>query len=271
MAVDVDSLQSILSDSKIPWDIEIRKSVDSTNTELTNVFAEVSSSPYLLLWAEEQRKGRGRLSRSWLSVPDLDITASVIFPSPVEAIEVPKLSLCAGLALVEVLQDLGIESTVRWPNDVVTPNGKIAGILSTYLSIPDAVICGIGINVNSDPDTIDLPPDSKRTTIYTESGKQVPREFVFGHWLLTFMELWRYASADLSLSLADRFDRRSFYHGKRIRVLEGAQSGLDEIEVGEGFEGIAMSIDPSGALLVLKDDGLEYPVSIDDVLIPVDI
>ena len=78
----LDTLKAALHQSQNNWEIEIIDSVDSTNAELSRRYHPVKTVPNLILWAETQNKGRGRLNRQWFSAPGKDITASIIFPSP---------------------------------------------------------------------------------------------------------------------------------------------------------------------------------------------
>ncbi len=265
------ALSKALARSPEPWEIECIESIDSTNLELWRRYAGSERAPRLVLWSEEQTAGKGRLDRKWTSVPGLDITASVVFPSPADQSDVPKLSLVAGLALVQVLEKhFELASQVRWPNDVLTERGKLAGILSSFLPEPNAVICGIGINVNSDPGAVQLGPYAVRTTMKAELGLSVEREFLYAQWLMAFQDKWALARSERFDELREAFDAASFYRGRRVRVLVGAGSNPDDEADSERFEGTAGSLDRSGSLIIHQPDGDEYCVSVEDVLSPLD-
>ncbi len=269
--LDTGKIAEFLRQSPNSWEIEFVESIDSTNSELSRRFSSAESAPFLLLCADEQTAGRGRLARKWFSIKGDDITASVIFPSPVQRRDTPKLTLPAGLALVEVLdKEYGMNSKVRWPNDVLTEKGKIAGILSAYLAKPDAVICGIGINVNSEPDAFSLGPHRTMTTVGAELGRKIEREPLLAQWLLAYEKIWELADAENLERLKTDFDNASFYPGKRVRILVDAAGGRDEeaMKASDEFEGIAAGLDDSGALTVTRDDGSEYSAGIEDVIIP---
>jgi BirA family biotin operon repressor/biotin-[acetyl-CoA-carboxylase] ligase len=270
--MDIPVLAGILSRSPNPWEIEFLETTDSTNTELSRRYSSHEDAPYLLLCADEQTAGRGRLNRSWQSIPGADITASAVSPSPVSRKDTPKLALAAGLALVEVLEsEYGLDAKARWPNDVVTGRGKLAGILCCYLSKPHAVICGIGINVNSEPEAFPLGPHRSRTTTREELGYDIDREPLLGHWLLAFEAKWELADGGRIDELKSAFDNRSFYLGKRLKILVGAASERDEIrESPEEIEGIAGGLDDNGGMVVLRADNSMYSVGMDDVIIPLE-
>jgi BirA family biotin operon repressor/biotin-[acetyl-CoA-carboxylase] ligase len=234
-------------------------------------FGQSSHVSRTVLWADEQTAGQGRLDRHWFSIPGRDITASVCFPSPVDCIDAPKLSLIAGIALVGILrEEFGIEALAKWPNDVVTPRGKIAGILSSYLSPSDGVICGIGINVNSRPDEIYFDPIRPCASVRTELGHEVSREGIFAQWLRAFEEIWPLARCSRFCDLQAAFDPISYYRGKRMKVYIGAAPVPDNITNCEVIEGRAMSIDSSGALLIETLNSGEYKVTIQDTLVPIE-
>jgi BirA family transcriptional regulator, biotin operon repressor / biotin---[acetyl-CoA-carboxylase] ligase len=269
-----DNLENLLRDfpnSCNSWDIVCVPSINSTNANLTDRFCMADKVPRMILWADEQTGGRGRLARKWQSVPGLDITASVCFPSPVTCADAPKLSLVAGIALVTILrEEYGIEALARWPNDVVTQRGKIAGILSVYLAPSDGIICGIGINVNSRIDDLHLEAKQPHTTVYAETGSEISREALFVQWLRTFEKLWPLTHSSQRSELVDAFDPVSFYKGKKVRVYSGAAPDPSHLENYPMLEGLAGTIDSSGSLLIALPESEEYRVGIQDVLVAPD-
>ncbi|MCX6646559.1 MAG: biotin--[acetyl-CoA-carboxylase] ligase [bacterium] len=266
-----DELKNSLLNSPNKWVVERIDCIDSTNSELARRFSCSDTVPYLLLWAEEQVSGRGRLQRKWFSCPGMDITASVIFPSPVERSCVHKLVLPAGLALTNILRDTyGLNALVRWPNDVLVGGKKIAGILCSYLAAPDAVICGIGINVNSNSDDLAVDTFTPGTTVFAESGKETSRHRLLGLWLLEFENLWRLAKDENFEILSDKFNSVNFYKGMRVKIFPDAASTRDRgIVEKSGFTGIAGNLNSVGTLIINLDNGALYAVKIDDVIIPI--
>jgi BirA family transcriptional regulator, biotin operon repressor / biotin---[acetyl-CoA-carboxylase] ligase len=266
-----DELSNLLQDSPNKWDVERVDCIDSTNSELARRFSSSESVPYLLLWAEEQTCGRGRLQRNWFSSPAMDITASVIFPSPVERSCVHKLVLPAGLALTKILrEEYGLNALVRWPNDVLVGGKKIAGILCSYLAGPDAVICGIGINVNSISVDLARGTFTPATSVFAESGNETSREHLLGRWLVEFENMWHLAHVENFVILNDKFSEMSFYKGMCVKIYPDAASTRDrDIADREGLTGAAGSLSPDGALIINLDSGAEYAVKIDDVVVPI--
>jgi BirA family transcriptional regulator, biotin operon repressor / biotin---[acetyl-CoA-carboxylase] ligase len=269
--IDSEVLESALSRTKGVWRNECVDCIESTNSELSSRYSDSTHAPFLLLWSEEQTMGRGRLDRVWHSVPGLDITASLIFPAHVKGSDLPKLSICAGLALTNILnRNYHLPTQIKWPNDVVTSNGKLAGILANYLSAPDAVIIGIGINVNSGPEfprpDFLLPP----TSIYKELRHTIPREPLLASWVIELESLWHLADISNYDALKEAYNSASFYKSRHVRIYRNS-AGNRASELPDDFlEGIVGSIDKSGAQIIDIGGQSDYKVSTDDVLICVD-
>ncbi len=134
--------------------LEICDTVDSTNTQLMLRAAQGAGSG-LALAAEAQTAGRGRRGRVWQSGIGSTLTFSLLWRFAQGARELAGLSLAVGVALARVLRAAGARDVLlKWPNDVVLPGGKLAGILIEMQGDvlgPSAAVIGIGINVRSDP------------------------------------------------------------------------------------------------------------------------
>ncbi len=123
--------------------------------------------------AEHQTSGRGRLGRVWEDAPSLGLLVSVLLRPP--AVDVlPQLSLVAGLATAEALEAVaGVETVVKWPNDVLVADRKVAGILLE--AVGGAVIAGIGVNVNQSEDDLPERPRTPATSLRLASGTTISR------------------------------------------------------------------------------------------------
>jgi len=114
--------------------------VESTNEYAKKIASK--SENFTIILAKKQRSGRGRLNRKWES-PEGGLWASVILkPEFFSSL----LSLDMGLAVLETLKNFGIDSKLKWPNDLLVSEKKICGILLEKIS--ENVIIGIGLNVN---------------------------------------------------------------------------------------------------------------------------
>src|SRR3990167_2704863 len=127
-------------------------SVGST-MEVAHELAQQRAPHGTLVWAQRQEQGRGRLGRVWES-PAGGIYCSVILWPLHTAAETPQLSLVAGLAVAQTIQQAtSLFPTIRWPNDVLIEQKKVCGILVEARA--GAVVIGIGMNVTTDP--LDVP------------------------------------------------------------------------------------------------------------------
>lgn len=103
---------------------------------------------YSVIVTEEQTNGKGRLGRTWISHND-DLTFSILLKPNLDSSKIPLISLVAGLSICNVINKY-INCEIKWPNDIIVNDKKIAGILVEAVSSNtiDCVVVGIGININ---------------------------------------------------------------------------------------------------------------------------
>jgi BirA family biotin operon repressor/biotin-[acetyl-CoA-carboxylase] ligase len=141
-----------------PWrHLEVIAETGSTNADLIARAAAGEDIDGVVLIAENQTAGRGRQDRTWSAAPRAQLTLSV----GVGAGDVPTavwgwLPLAAGLAVVDAVKAAaGVRSALKWPNDVLAGDGKLAGILSEVVG--QAIVVGIGLNVTLHGDEVGEP------------------------------------------------------------------------------------------------------------------
>ncbi len=123
--------------------------VDSTN-DVAFASADRAGEQALVVTAEAQRAGRGRMGRRWLCPPGSGVLASVLLHREALALSQEALTIAAGLAVAEGAEAAtGAAVGLRWPNDVVLDAAKLAGVLVEVRR--GHVVVGIGINVNAAP------------------------------------------------------------------------------------------------------------------------
>jgi len=151
---------------------------DSTNVQAKNL-AEKGAPEGTLVIAENQHIGRGRKGRTWFSPPDVGIYSSLILRPSISPAEAPGITLMTAVAAIEAVISLtGIPATIKWPNDILVKNKKLAGILteiSTEMDSVNFIIVGFGMNVNTPAN--DFPSDIRKiaTSVYAETGSRFPR------------------------------------------------------------------------------------------------
>lgn len=178
--------------------LEICDSVDSTNTRLMLRAAEGAPGG-LALAAEAQTAGRGRRGRVWQSGIGSTLTFSLLWRFAQGARELAGLSLAVGVALARVLRAAGArDAQLKWPNDVLLPDGKLAGILIEMQGDvlgPSAAVIGIGINVRADPRVL-AAVDQPVADLETATGARVDRNQLLASLLVELTAvLQRFASA----------------------------------------------------------------------------
>jgi len=123
---------------------------------------------------EEQTEGRGRLGRSWLSPPGVNLLFSILLEPPVETARLPELTVVAGEACAAAIGSVtGLEPEIKLPNDVLIGGRKTAGILAEARE--GRVVLGIGINVNVATDDLPVDVDTPATSLLVETGREVDR------------------------------------------------------------------------------------------------
>jgi BirA family transcriptional regulator, biotin operon repressor / biotin---[acetyl-CoA-carboxylase] ligase len=200
---------------------------------------------------EHQTAGRGREGRPWEDVAGRSLLLSVLLKPRVAAAS-PQLSLVAGLAVAESVDHVaGTDARIKWPNDVLVAERKVAGILLE--ATEDAVICGIGVNVNHDEPELPAGTRVPAGSIRTATGHEHDRAALLVELLERLQR--RYDEwLDLGLALfVPELERRDALRGRTVTV--GAVTGT--------AAGIAFD----GRLRVRADDGTETPVASGEVVV----
>ena len=160
MALDIQSIAEQRPQNAIHY----FSVIGSTMTEGARL--AISGAPHgSVVIADEQTAGVGRFGRHWLSEPESGIYCSILLRLPLEPASLPIVTLALGLAAAEAIeQTTGIDCDLRWPNDVLIRERKVAGILAQLHDT--CIVAGIGINVNQTvlpgdlPDSGHFPEDS---------------------------------------------------------------------------------------------------------------
>ena len=230
--------------------------VDSTNT-LAAKLADEGMPHGLVVAAESQSQGRGRMRRSWHSPTGLNLYFSVLLRPSWNLQSSPPLSIAAGVAIAEAVQQIVTESPqLKWPNDVLCGGRKVAGVLVEAAAQRQQikhVVLGIGVNVNQ----CEFPPElaERATSLSLASGK---------HWLdraevlallLGRLEHWIDSLAqDSGDGVIERWCSFAPWLGSEVRVTHGDTS----------ITGMAIAIEPSGELRLRDEHGHEHLIHCGD-------
>jgi len=229
--------------------------IGSTNTEALEQ-AKAGAPEGLVVVADHQTAGRGRLGRTWSAEPGSALLVSVLLRPPLPVDEVPVVLMAAGLAACDGVEAAaGFRPKLKWPNDLVVGERKLAGLLTESTGEPGpAVVLGLGLNVTARayPEELDQPA----TSCEEEAGRPVGREDLLVG-LLRALET-RYSAV---LAAGGRAATLTAYRadsatvGRRVRV---------ELTGGEALEGEATGVAGDGRLVVVDAAGEHY-VSVGDV------
>ena len=214
-----------------------------------------------VLVAEEQTAGRGRMGRSWVSQPGASLTFSVLLrPVFVPAARRGWLPLLAGVAVATAVRAVAaVAATLKWPNDVLIDDRKLAGILAEQSG--DAVVIGIGLNVATPRDALPTSPVGPQATSLLAEGVKVARDVLLVA-VLRNLERWYRAFREdpdpARIGLLAEYRTLCGTLGRSVRV---------ELPGGRAVAGVAEDIDTDGRLLVREGDAASLtPVSAGDVI-----
>ena len=257
-------------------------STGSTNADLLERAAAGGPEGAVLV-AEEQTAGRGRFGRSWTSEPGASLTFSVLLrPASVPPGRRGWLPLLAGVAVASAVRAVtagtgtagtgaagtgaagtaaGVGALLKWPNDVLVGERKLAGILAEQAPDGDAVVIGIGLNVATPAAALPVSPSGLRATSLLAEGADVARAALLLSILSQLEDRYTAFRADpdpVRGGLRDAYRALSATLGQTVRV---------ELPGGRVLAGVAADIDPDGRLLIAAEAGQRVtPVSAGDVI-----
>jgi len=231
--------------------IDVVASTGSTNADLlARAVAEPDTPEGQVLVAEEQTAGRGRLGRTWTSVPGASLTFSVLLhPDSVPAARRGWLPLLAGVAVADAVRAVAsVDAVLKWPNDVLAGDRKLAGILAEQSPDGSAVVIGVGLNVATPEAGLPVSPAGLPATSLLAEGAHVSRDALLIE-ILRDLERWYLAfRADpdpAHCGLLAAYRALCGTLGRPVRV---------QLPVGQVLEGVAEDVDADGRLLVRPTD-----------------
>lgn len=256
---EIDSYHTLLTTRVIGRNLIFEPSVGST-MDVARDAATHGAAEGTLVVADEQTAGRGRLDRSWVNPPGVNLASTLILRPPATALR--EIAMIAPLAIVASIETVaGQRADIKWPNDVVAHGArsgaplKIAGVLiETSLSEGDGalVLLGAGVNVNWDPrDHAEIRDIA--TSVMVQSGHPVHRESLLAAYAASFETLYDRVIA--GESVLDEW---------RAKLMTLGQPVLASWP-GGSVEGTAEDVDADGSLLVRTAAGDIVAVEAGDV------
>ncbi len=239
--------------------VEVHEVATSTNAVAAER-ARTGADEGLVVVAEHQTAGRGRLDRSWETPARSSLTFSLLVRPTVPAADWPWLPLLTGHTVAKVLRAQGYDAGVKWPNDVLIGDRKLVGILVERVETPvgPAAVLGVGLNVSLTADELPVPT---ATSLALESGPgaEPDRTHLLVELLRSLREAydaWQAGGTDATGRLRSSYAAACVTVGREVRV---------DLPGGRVLTGRATAIDDAGRLVVLTDEG-EVVVGAGDVV-----
>jgi BirA family biotin operon repressor/biotin-[acetyl-CoA-carboxylase] ligase len=240
--IAVEPVRKALDGSRLWFSVDYVESIGSTNSEMA-LRAQHGARHGSLLVTDEQTAGRGRRERGWNSPPYSSVMVSAVLRPDVESARWGWLPLIIGIAIAEAVKASQVGAVgVKWPNDVMVADQKIAGILCEVVNTSDgpAVIAGWGLNV--DQRSEELPGDG--ATSLRLLGVHADRDALLVDVLHRWERLygaWRENEPELTAS----YTSLSTTLGQPVRA---------ELPDSSVIKGRAVRLDASGSLVVDAGD-----------------
>lgn len=246
--IDTGEVLSVLNDKAFPMALEVLESAESSNTLLLHK-ATLGAAHGSCLAVELQTGGRGRRGRQWHASLGGSLTFSLLWRFNFGASSLSGLSLAVGVALIRALHQTGATGVqLKWPNDVLHKNRKLAGILIELqgdMLGPSAAVIGIGLNLKLRPE-ISASIDQEATDLASTLSRPPSRSQVLALILSHLGEALQQFETQGFASLREEWNRHHAYHEQPVRLL---------MPDGSTHHGIAAGIAEDGALLVRNAQG----------------
>ena len=232
--ITADGITAGLNTEFIGRKLFIFDETDSTN-ERAKASGETDGSVFI---AEVQNHGKGSRGRGWVSPRGTGIWHSILLKPDIAPTEVSQITLVAGLA---VCRAIGMGAKIKWPNDIVIGTKKVCGILtemSAEVDMVNYVVCGIGINVNTE--SFDKEIEHRATSMYIESGEKQTRNEIISRELNYFECYYKKFLTGGLGAILDEYKKNCVTIGRDVTVIYKKET----------VTGKAIDIDENGALVV---------------------
>lgn len=238
-------VNKVLESNHLVSKIEVYDSVESTQTIAKQTL--VDNQYTMLILSDEQTKGRGRFNRNWSSSKGKGLWMSVVLRPNVSFAMIPKFNLFIALGIRDAIQAFSEDKVqIKWPNDIYINDKKVCGFLTEMVANADAVeaiICGIGINLNHQEEDFSDVIRHRATSIRLHHFEEINR---YQFLKLLIAEIEKRYNQFLNSSfemIRDEYIRTSNIWHRKLTFTEN----------GEQFIGEAIDIDNDGFLIV-KDE-----------------
>jgi len=248
-ALHADDLLARLGETKVVGrDIRVFEETNSTN-DVMEKLARDGVKEGVVVFAEAQTKGRGRLGRKWMSPTHKGLWFSILLRPDLRPQETTRMTVASATALRRAIKTVtGLTAEIKWPNDLLIGGKKVVGILtelSAELDRVQHIILGIGVDVNQDADEFPAELRKIATSLKIEAGEKISRAELATEILHELdADYARIGNGKFS-QIADEWEAGCATIGKNVSVQMGARL----------IRGRAEALDDDGALLVRSEHG----------------
>lgn len=248
-ALHADDLHARLGTTRVVGrEIRVFKETGSTN-DVVDRLAHDGVAEGVVVFAETQAQGRGRLGRRWLSPPGKGLWFSLLLRPNLSPTAATQLTVISAVAVVRAIGlETGLQPAIKWPNDIVFGPRKCAGILIELSAEIDHIrhaVLGIGLDVNLAPEEFPAELCGLATSLRAEAGQPVDRPALAAALLRELDHVYARLREGGFAQIADEWMQRCSTLGRRVRLRVGDRT----------FSGTAEALDDEGALLVRNEHG----------------
>ncbi len=252
-----DVILNRLGTSMFANNLVFHKALDSTNTLAIELAAQGAPEGTLVL-AEEQRSGKGRMGRHWVSPGYVNLLFSILLRPHMNKNQVFVTTMVLALATLEAIRSMtGLISRIKWPNDIYAADKKLGGILTEFSLRQEEieyVVLGLGLNVNWSPHqegTVSNPA----TSILAETGSKISRNDLLAAILRIFEVYYQDVLSGQIEDFYRTWNEASMILGRHVEIVSSEKK----------TRGKALRIDRNGALVIEDKIGKEHKIVSGDV------
>jgi len=241
-----DLLSRLRQPRVVGRDIRVFQETSSTN-DVVERFARDGVAEGVVVFAESQSKGRGRLGRKWISPAGQGLWFSVLLRPQVPPASVTQLTVAAATAVARAIRaQTGLVPQIKWPNDILVEGKKVVGILTELAAELDRVryvVIGIGVDVN----VAQFPKDLAEiaTSLSVVAGRPFIRAEIAAAILEELDTDYTRITRGEFAALAEEWEQQCITLGRRVQIHIGHRT----------ITGRAESLDSDGALLLRTEHG----------------
>lgn len=231
----------------------------STNADAFRL-AEEGAREGTTVVADSQNNGKGRLGRIWSSPPGVNLYCSIILRPQIMPFEAPQLTFLSAVAVARAIElTTTLQPKIKWPNDILLNDCKIAGLLNEMSAETDGVkfvVLGIGVNLNMTEEQFPHDLRTPATSLFIEQHKPVQRAQFTAIMLNELDRLYTDFKRFGFEPVREEWQARSAANGRQVEITDGGQGRI---------RGDFAGIDESGSMLVRLDNGIVERIYSGDV------